>query len=153
MTFYCGIDLHSNNSVVVVINENGEIVKRKKLDNILSDITDFLEQSKNDMAGVVVESTFNWYWLFDGLLEHGFKVHLANTTAIQQYDGMKHSDDNTDARWLAEMLRLDILPTGYICPKKDRAIRDLLRKRMQLVQNHTKHLLSIQGAYQMHLGQ
>ena len=56
---------------------------------------------RDELAGVVVESTFNWYWLVDGLQAAGFKVHLANTTAIKKYDGLKHSGDEADARYLA----------------------------------------------------
>jgi Transposase len=97
------------------------------------------------IAGVVVESTFNWYWLVDGLMEAGYRVHLANTAAIQQYAGLKHTDDHSDARWLAHMLRLGLLPKGYIYPKEVRPVRDLLRKRSQLVRHQTAHLLSIQN--------
>jgi transposase len=78
-------------------------------------------------------------------------VHLANTTAIQQYSGLKYADNNSDADWLAEMLRLGVLPEGYIYPKEQRTIRDLMRKRMQLVQQATFNLLSIQGLYMRHL--
>jgi transposase len=84
-------------------------------------------------------------------MEAGFKVHLANTAAIQQYSGLKHGDDDSDANWLANMLRLSILPTGYIYPKEQRMQRDLLRKRMQLVQQKTQNMLSIQGLYDRHL--
>jgi len=105
----------------------------------------------DDIVGLVVESTYNWYWLVDGLMEAGFKVHLANTTAIQQYSGLKYADDDSDANWLARMLKLNILPTGFIYPKEQRMQRDLLRKRMQLVQEKTKHLLSIQGLYDRHI--
>ena len=103
------------------------------------------------MTGLVVESTYNWYWLVDGLMDSGFKVHLANTAAIQQYSGVKYTDDNSDARWLAELLRLNILPEGYIYPKDQRTARDLMRKRMQLVQQSTLNLQSIQGLYARHL--
>ena len=107
------------------------------------------------IEGLVVESTYNWYWLvdglMDGLMDAGFKVHLANTAAIQQYSGLKHGDDDSDANWLANMLRLDILPEGYIYPKEERMIRDLLRKRFQLVQQKTLNLLSMQGLYARHL--
>ncbi len=34
------------------------------------------------MAGVVLDSTNNWYWLVDGLMEQGYTLHLANTVAI-----------------------------------------------------------------------
>lgn len=151
MKLYGGIDLHSNNSVFAIKDENGEIKARKKLPNDLNMIFKFLGSFENELVGLVVESTFNWYWLVDALMDAGFCVHLANTTAIQQYSGLKYADDNSDAAWLAEMLRLNILPEGYIYPKAERAVRDLMRKRMQLVQQATKNLLSIQGLYMRHL--
>lgn len=72
-------------------------------------------------------------------MEAGYPVHLANTAAIQQYEGIKYSNVFSDAQWLAHMLRLGILPVGYIDPKKERGVRDLLRKRMQLVQQRTRN--------------
>ena len=93
----------------------------------------------------MVESTYNWYWLVDGLMEAGYRLHLANTSAIKQYEGLKYADDNTDARWLAKLLRLGLLPEGYIYPKEQRPVRDLLRKRSQLVHQHTDNLLSVQN--------
>jgi transposase len=97
------------------------------------------------MAGVVVESTYNWYWLVDGLQEAGFVVKLANTGAIKKYDGLKHSGDEADARHLAHLLRLGILPTGTILPPEHRAVRDLARKRMQLVRSRTSHIIAIEN--------
>jgi transposase len=78
-------------------------------------------------------------------MDKGHKVHLANTAAIQQYEGLKYTDDNSDARWLAPILRLGVLPQGYIYPKAERAVRDLLRKRSQMVHQRTANLLSIQN--------
>ena len=62
-------------------------------------------------------------------MEAGYAVHLANTAVIKQYEGIKHTDDYSDVRWLGQMLRLGLLPEGHIYPKKERAVRDLLRKR------------------------
>jgi len=132
MKLYGGIDLHSNNSVINLIDENSIVVLKKRIANNLKTILLLLEPYRDAIAGLVVESTYNWYWLVDGLMEAGYKVHLANTAAIQQYSGLKHGDDDSDANWLANMLRLDILPTGYIYPKEERMLRDLLRKRLQL---------------------
>jgi transposase len=89
---------------------------------------------------VVVESTYNWYWLVDGLMQAGYVVHLANPAAIVQYQGLKHSGDEHDARWLAHLLRLKILREGYIYPREARAVRDLMRRRMQLVQTRSAQL-------------
>ena len=52
-----------------------------------------LSAYQSRMEGIVVESTYNWYWLVDGLMEHGHRVHLANTAAIQQYEGLKYTDE------------------------------------------------------------
>jgi transposase len=101
----------------------------------------------------VVESTYNWYWLVDGLMERGHRVHLANTAAIEQYSGLKYTDDDSDARWLAHLLRLGVLPQGYIYPKEQRPVRDLLRKRSQLVRYRTANLLSIQNLFTRNTGQ
>src|ERR1700682_988631 len=142
---YSGIDLHSNNSVVSVTDEEDRVVAEKRLPNDLAKILAFLSPWREELAGVVVESTFNWYWLVDGLQAAGFKVHLANTTAIRKYDGLKHSGDETDARSLAHLLRLGILPTGTILPREERAVRDLARKRMQLVQSCTAPVLAVEN--------
>lgn len=142
---YSGIDLHSNNSVVTVMDDNDRVVAEKRLPNDLVKIIGFLSPWREELAGVVVESTYNWYWLVDGLQEAGFLVKLANTGAIKKYDGLKHSGDEADARHLAHLLRLGILPTGTILPPEHRAIRDLARKRMQLVRSRTSHILAIEN--------
>jgi transposase len=111
-----------------------------------------LDPFKTELKGVVVESTFNWYWLVDGLMENGYKVHLANPSAIKQYEGLKHTDDKWDAFGLAHMLRLNILPEGYIYPKEERPVRDLLRRRLLFVKHRTSHILSLQSMITRNLG-
>jgi transposase len=145
MKLYGAIDLHSTNNVTVVINEQDQVVYQKRLPNDLSMIAQQLSTYQASLEGIVVESTYNWYWLVDGLMEKGHRLHLANTAAIQQYNGLKYTDDHSDARWLAHLLRLGVLPEGYIYPKEERAVRDLLRKRGQLVNQRTSNLLSIQS--------
>lgn len=145
MQLYASFDLHSNNSFLGIKDENGKPVFRKKLPNEPEKILDALRPYKDDIVGIVVESTYNWYWLVDLLTAEGYKVHLANTSAIQKYSGVKHSDDQDDAFWLCELLRLNVLPEGYIYPKEDRPIRDLLRKRMHLRDLRTSLLVSLQN--------
>jgi len=145
MKLYAGNDLHSSNNYLAIIDESGKRVFKKKLANATDDILHALRPYKNDIAGIVVESAYNWYWLVDALMADGYAVHLANPAAIQKYSGLKHADDKHDAFWLAEMLRLGILPTGYIYPKEARPIRDLLRKRGHLVRLRTSLILSLQN--------
>jgi transposase len=145
MALYCGIDLHSNNHVVVIIDEADRRIVEKRLSNDLAATLKLLEPYRAELAGVVVESTFNWYWLVDGLMDHGYRVHLANTAAVVQYEGLKHTEDRYDAFFLAHLLRLGILPTGYIYPKEQRAVRDLLRRRLQLVHTRAQQLITVQS--------
>jgi transposase len=152
MRLYVGDDLHANNNFLAIVDGKGRRIAQKKLPNDLSVIQEFLKPRKKDIVGIVVESTFNWYWLVDGLMEAGYKVHLANPSAIQQYSGVKHADDKHDAFWLAEMLRLGILPEGYIYPKEDRPVRDLLRKRRHLVRLRTSLIVSLQNIISRNCG-
>ena len=145
MQLYSGIDLHSNSSYLATIDKNGKRIAKRKLPNNATKIKEYLEPFKEEIVGVVVESTYNWYWLVDSLMDEGFNVHLANPSAIQKYSGLKYSDDDHDAFWLADMLRLGILPEGYIYPKEERPIRDLLRKRGHLVRLRTSLILSLQN--------
>ena len=145
MKLYCGIDLHSNNSYIVLLDEKDTIVYQKRLSNDLALILQELSPYCEKISGIVVESTYNWYWLVDGLQAGGYQVHLANTTAIQQYSGLKYTDDKYDAKWLAQLLRLGLLAEGYIYPKGERGVRELLRRRMILVRQQTMCLLGIQN--------
>jgi transposase len=142
---YTAFDLHSNNSYLGIIDENGKRVFKRKLPNNPAVIIDSLQPFRDAIAGIAVESTYNWYWLVDLLMAEGYKVHLANPAEIQKYTGLKYADDQHDAFWLTEMLRLGILPEGYIYPKEDRPIRDLLRKRGHLVRLRTSLIISLQN--------
>jgi transposase len=152
MKLYCGIDLHSNNNYMVVQDEQDQLLYRKRLPNELGPIVAGLKPFQQELVGVVVESTYNWYWLVDGLMERGHRVHLANTAAIEQYSGLKYSDDFSDAEWLARMLRLGVLPEGYIYPQPQRPLRDLLRHRLWLVRDRTRHLLHVGNILTRHTG-
>ena len=103
MPLYGGIDLHANNSVVVLLDEQDQMIYQQRLANHLPMIIEQLDPYQADIKGVVVESTYNWYWLVDGLMEADYRVHLANPAAMQQYSGLKYTDDYSDARWLAHL--------------------------------------------------
>ena len=152
MKLYCGIDLHSTNHYISIIDEDDKRLIEKRISNDLSKTLSLLETYKLDLQGIAIESTFNWYGLVDGLMDNGYAVSLVNTCAIKQYEGLKHTDDKYDAFWLAHLMRLGILPTGYIYPKEKRSLRDLLRKRMQLVQCRTSHIISAQAQFWRNTG-
>jgi len=152
MKLYCGIDLHSTNNYLAVLDEQLQSVLGRRLPNRLETVLATLEPFRAQIQAIAVESTFNWYWLVDGLMEAGYGVRLVNTSAVHQYEGLKYLDDRHDARWLARLLSLGILPTGHIYPKQERAVRDLLRRRAFLVRQRTASLLSVKNVLSRYTG-
>src|SRR5436305_8604111 len=142
-----GMDLHSNNVVIGVMDLDGKRVATGKVDCDLKEIVKFLAPYKNRLKQVAVESTYNWYWLVDGLQALKYPVVLANPAGMEQYSGIKHADDTNDAFFIAELLRLNILPTGHIYDAHLRPVRDLLRRRLLLVHQRTALMLSFKSLY------
>ena len=153
MKIMTGIDLHSNNALCGLMDEKGRRVLHKKLPCDLPAILQVLQPYKARIAQVAVESTYNWYWLVDGLEDHGYPVVLANPARMKQYDGLKHTDDVSDAFFLCELMRLGILPTSHLYNRQTRPVRDLLRRRMLLVQLRTSLILSFKSLNERTLGQ
>jgi len=148
-----GIDLHGNNLVIGLINQDGNRIKHQKLNCDLQQVIEFLQPYKSQIQSMAVESTFNWYWLVDGLRAQGFSIDLANPAQIEQYSGIKHADDKHDAFHLADLQRLNILPKAHIYDAKLRPVRDLLRRRTSLVHQRTQLILSFKSLYTRTTGQ
>jgi transposase len=144
-TLFCGVDLHSNNAMYVITDSRDKQLFKRRLPNQLPIILESLEPFRQRLKVVAVESTYNWYRLVDGLMDRAYPVVLANPSEMDQYHGIKEADDLTDAAFLARLARLDVLPTGYIYPREERPVRDLLRRRMLLVQQRTAIVLSLQN--------
>ncbi len=140
---YAGADLHGNNVFLSVCNQEGGNVFRKRVQANLAAVNAALDPFWERITVIGVESTFNWYWFVDGLREQGRSVKLGNPAQMVQYEGIKTTNDLTDADWLAEQLRLGIFPECYIYPKEIRSIRDALRRRQLFVRRRTQVLLSL----------
>jgi len=153
MVLQCGMDLHGDNVYCALMDAQQRPVFERRLPNDLAVVLKALEPYRERLAAVAVESTYNWYWLVDGLQEHGYEVKLANPARMQENIGLKHADDKTDARFLAKQMVMGVLPQGYIYPKEERPVRDLLRRRMRLVHIRTGEWLSLEGLVARHSGQ
>jgi transposase len=153
MKVMAGIDLHSNNAMCAVVDLAGKRLLHKKVPCELPRVLEVLAPYKKRLDTVAVESTFNWYWLVDGLEDHDYTVALANPAAMEQYNGLKHTDDKSDAFFLADLLRLGILPKAHIYDRETRPVRDLLRRRLLLVHQRTSLLLSLKSLHTRTTGQ
>jgi transposase len=133
MKYYCGIDLSARDCQLCVIDEQVQVVWEQKMRNEIKRITKVLTPFKANLQ-IVVESTFNWYWLVDGLRAEGFEVVLAHTLGLHFISKAKVKTDRRDAFSLAKLLLAGVIPQAYIYPVETRPVRDLLRRRAHLVQ-------------------
>ena len=133
MRFYCGIDLHARTSQICVIDDEvRKVLEKRKVPNELAAILELLEPFGEGLS-VVVESTFNWYWLVDGLQDTGYDVTLAHTYGMFAITRAKVKTDRRDAFRLARLLRAGEIHKAYIYPSETRPIRGLVRQRTKLV--------------------
>jgi transposase len=149
---YCGLDLHSSNTMAAIIDAQGQRIVHGKLPNRIEEIFGFLEPWKDRLQGLAVESTYNWYWLVDALLQADLPVFLGHPPAMTPYSGLKFANDRTDAYWLADLLRLGLFPAVYIYPRESRPLRDLLRRRMLLVEARKSLHISLSSMHARETG-
>lgn len=116
-----------------VIDEDLAVLVQQKVANDLAMIDRMMLPYKEHLQ-IVVESTFNWYWLVDGLKDRGYDVCLAHTLGLYMITGAKVKTDRRDALALAKLLKAGMIPKAYICPVEVRVIRDLVRRRARVVQ-------------------
>ncbi len=147
MNIYVGMDLHSDNVMLGWMDAEGKRLKHQRLPNDIDLILSCLKPHMDQIVQIGVEVTYNWYWLVDALLEAQYPVVLAHAAGMQQYSGLKYTNDVSDAFWVTELMRLKLLPTGHIYDAKLRPYRDLLRRRQLLVHQRTSLLLSVKSLY------
>lgn len=138
--FCIGMDLHSDNVVVVIrqtqvgnIHLKGETVFSRAFK--INSPSNRLELYKAlepfcalSTTRAVVESTYNWYWLADEFEKRNWNLRIADPSTVSQAK-KKYSDDWTDAEFLAEMVRINSIKSYEYLSKHKRAIRDLCRMR------------------------
>jgi len=84
-----GMDLHGNNVMVGIVDDQGARLQHRRLACELPEIIEFLAPYKAELESIAVESTFNWYWLVDGLRAAGFPVVLANPVRLLRFLGQR----------------------------------------------------------------
>jgi transposase len=129
---YVGIDLHRRRSVIVRMTPEGEVIEEVRIDN--DPVALALEIAKaGSNPEVVLEATYGWYWAADVLKDAGAGVHLAHPLGINGFKNRRVKRDGIDAFDLADLLRMNRLPEGWIAPDDIRALRELVRYRSKLV--------------------
>jgi len=130
--YYTGIDLHRKTSFLTTIDSNGQIIKRANMANDERQILNFF-QALNSQSKVVIESTANWYWLYDLLADAGFDVLISNPVKTKAIASARIKNDKVDSHMLAQLLRADLVATVHVSSRQTRQLKELLRHRRKLV--------------------
>ncbi len=151
---HVGIDLHTRNMVNVAINDNGEKVKQATLPTSRKALNNFFS-GFDEPVQAVVECTSSWYWLSDWCRANDVSLMLAHAKMVKAISYAKVKTDTVDAKTLAELLRADLIPEAYQIKPERRALRELTRGRLRMIQRRGKlqSRLWSQGAkYNVHIG-
>lgn len=148
--YYCSIDLHDKMMYVCLMEKDGKILYHKNLRNNFEIFNKELEKYKAEMS-VGVESTHNYYWLYDCCRKAGIPFYLGHAFYLRAIRGKKKKNDKIDSKTLGDLMRTNFFAIGYPYPEGKRSTRDLLRRRCKLVQqraglfNHINLIHSQQG--------
>jgi len=149
--YYCGIDLHARTMYLCIMDQQGTILLHK---NIKAEPTPFLDTIEPFMEDVVVavECMFTWYWLADLCYDNDIHFVLGHALYMKAVHGGKAKNDRIDAHKIAVLLRGGLIPMSYVYPANWRSTRDLLRRRMHLVNKRAeliRHVINTNHQYCM----
>jgi transposase len=135
--YYTGIDLHKKTSFLTTVDQKGKVVARANLPNGEADILDYFAALEEETT-IVIESMASWYWLYDLLSAHTFKVVISNPLKTKAIASAKIKNDKVDSHMLAQLLRADLIATVHVSSLKTRKLKELLRHRRRLVHDATR---------------
>ena len=138
-----GIDISKRKCVVCVMDDKGRILEETAYDNTLEDAKEFAGRMKKKYGRrgrchAACETTGNmWLKTFEAFEEHDIPIQLANTYKMKIISDTDTKTDPIDARKIANILRVGMIPRCYVAPPALRDARELLRYRISMVQART----------------
>lgn len=130
--YYCGIDLHTKNMYICILDQAGKILVHKNISTSPQALLRVIEPFLPDIA-ITVECIFTWYWIADLCREENIPFILGHALYMKAIHGAKTKNDKIDSRKIAVLLRGGMIPMAYVYPAEMRSTRDLLRRRMHFM--------------------
>ena len=134
--FYLGIDLHLKRTYAVLMDSTGKVIDERRIQNL--DMIEYLKVNVPRETCAVLEATRNWAFMYDLLEGHVERVELAHPKELRAIATAAVKTDRIDAKVLANLARLNFLPTSYAAPQEIRDLRLYMRHRERLVWQRTQ---------------
>jgi transposase len=151
---FIGCDAHKLYSLFVAVGEDGGCSPAWKVSHTEGAFEAFLAKLPEG-SEIALEACSSYYWMVAAMERTGHHPHLAHPLEAKRRMGKTHKTDKLDASGLGILLRNGTLPEVWIPPAELRDQRELLRLRMQFVQQRTRWKNRIHGAltrYNVHVG-
>ena len=147
--YYCGIDLHSTQMYLCILDQEGKIVLHKNIKTDPDDFLNAIRKFRDDLV-VGVECMFCWYWLSDLCAREGIAFALGHALYMKAINGGKAKNDKIDSEKIARLLKGEMLHITYVYPPEMRATRDLMRRRLFFVRKRAELISHIQMTHQQY---
>ena len=134
---FAALDLHKQNVEAIVLNDDGSIRLRQRIPTNRVALVKFAQQHLSPAIPLAVEATFNTWAIVDLLTPFVQKIVVSNPLRTRAIAEAKIKTDKVDALVLAQLLRLDYLPSVWIPGLATRQLRRATTERTQLTQDRT----------------
>jgi transposase len=142
--YYCGIDLHTKNIYICILDQAGKILVHKNISTSPQELLRVIEPFLPDIA-ITVECIFTWYWIADLCQDENIPFILGHALYMKAIHGAKTKNDKIDSHKIAVLLRGGMIPMAFVYPSEIRSTRDLLRRRMHFMYKRSELLSHIQN--------
>jgi transposase len=130
---HLGIDLHKQFSFITAMDQEGNVLTKSKVSNQRESFLEFLSSYPPSKSQIVLEATWNWYWLGDLLEEQGYRLQMAHPLKTRAIASARIKTDKIDSEILAHLSRSNLVPQSYVVDRETRFRRELIRYRASLV--------------------
>lgn len=134
MSAYVGLDVHSEQTYATIIDGAGKIIGQKKMMN--RRIPEFLKQFNVEKVGL--EASTHGIPIYRALVNGGYLVQVSHPKKTRYIAEAKIKTDRVDSRAIADLVRLDALPSSYIPSPEIAELRERVRRRAFLIRDRAK---------------
>jgi transposase len=133
---YLGIDWGTRRAAWCALDERGEIASEGFIPADEDGLARLVIELGAEVCGCI-EMMSGAVWVRDRLQAAGWAIEVANARKVKAVAPLACKTDRVDARVLAELARRDLVPALWVPSLDERALRELLRRRMHLVRLRT----------------
>jgi len=133
VTIYVGLDYHKDSIQVCIMDGSGKMLANRSCGNDANALAVLVAFFGDDVRAAIEACTGAAELADEMVTRHGWHVELAHPGYVNRMKQSPDKSDYSDARMLADLVRVGYLPRVWLAPQDVRQLRTLVRYRQQLV--------------------